>query len=485
MIATPLIAGLAVLCGIIITAIADKIVQFADGQNTLSVAVLNAIILISVIILVLIFWVFHLQKKELPQNLFERFLPIGIAFSYYMTVWILLLAIAQYSFLNAVFGKPFFALTAPYIGPNIFYGIASDFTMFPYIQIAAYGAAAVAIIIVSVRYQKPMTGKRAGVIFIAVFIAFSSAAVYQNHERNNRIVPNDDVARIAEDYSIYAYSPFVEGNRLEVFGEEPTLTIESDYPKLDGATAAYPVYAAISQGIYKGLDEYSVKDFVECTTTSKAYERLMDGEIDILFGAQPSKQQLENAAKKGLELTLTPIAKEAFVFFVNSENSVDDLTIEQIQDIYQKKITNWKEVNGVNKRIIAFQRPENSGSQTIMLAMVMDGKPLPEPILEEYSSLMGGMISEVAAYRNYESAIGYSFRYYATAMRPDAGIKLISIDGIEPSVENIRSGAYPLTVEVYAVTAGTENGNSEKLIAWILSEQGQSFIEQCGYVRIN
>jgi phosphate transport system substrate-binding protein len=207
--------------------------------------------------------------------------------------------------------------------------------------------------------------------------------------------------------------------------------------------------------------------------------------VDIIFSFQPSDDHLLAASKAEVELRLTPIAGEAFVFFVNSGNPVSDLSMEQIQDIYQKKITNWKEVGSASGKIMPFQRPENSGSQTIMLAKVMAGKPLPEPLQEEYSSFMGGIIRDVADYRNYASAIGYSFRYYATGMNPNEGIKLIAVGGVEPTIENIRSGAYPFTVDVYAVTAGTENENVPKLIEWILSDQGQAFIEQCGYVRIS
>jgi phosphate transport system substrate-binding protein len=158
--------------------------------------------------------------------------------------------------------------------------------------------------------------------------------------------------------------------------------------------------------------------------------------------------------------------------------------LEQIQDIYQKNITNWNMVGGNDENIIAFQRPENSGSQTIMLAMVMAGKTLPAPIREEYSEGMGGIISDVARYRNFSNAIGYSFRYYATAMNPHSNIKLLSIDGVEPTIQNIRNGTYPFTIDVYAVTAGTENENAGILIEWILSEQGQRFIEACGYVAV-
>jgi phosphate transport system substrate-binding protein len=239
----------------------------------------------------------------------------------------------------------------------------------------------------------------------------------------------------------------------------------------------------MAQALYAGLDSTTVDNYVQCTNTRNAYTRLINAETDIFFGAEPSVQQREAAKKQGVELTLTPIGKEAFVFFVNAANPVSSLTLKEIQGIYLKEIVNWKEVGGNAEKIMPFQRPENSGSQTIMLAKVMNGLPLPPPLWEEYSGGMGDMISEVAAYRNYSSAIGYSFRYFATGMKPNPNIKLINIDGIAPSVENIRSGVYPFTVDVYAVTAGTANANAEKLIQWILSEQGQNFIETCGYVK--
>ena len=189
------------------------------------------------------------------------------------------------------------------------------------------------------------------------------------------------------------------------------------------------------------------------------------------------------AKERGVLLKLTPIAKEAFVFFVNRKNPVKSLTIEQIRDIYRKNITNWNDVGGSNEAIIPFQRPENSGSQTIMLAKVMEGNPLPPPLMEEYVRGMFEVVREVATYTNYSSSIGYSFRYFVTGMSPNNSIKLLAVNGVEPTPENIRSGVYPLTVDVYAITAGSENANTEKLINWILSEQGQKLIELYGYVR--
>jgi phosphate transport system substrate-binding protein len=196
---------------------------------------------------------------------------------------------------------------------------------------------------------------------------------------------------------------------------------------------------------------------------------------------------------------LTPIAKEAFVFFVNGQNSVSDLSIEQIRDIYLKKITNWQQVGGNDVKIIPFQRPDNSGSQTTMVKEVMKDKELPLPLMEEFAMSMGGIIRDVARYRDYEEAIGYSFRFFTREMMKysssfrgtiftvadnAAPVKLLQVNGVAPTEENIRNGRYPFTVDIFAITAGTSNPNVRKLIDWLLSLQGRELIERVGYTGI-
>lgn len=182
-------------------------------------------------------------------------------------------------------------------------------------------------------------------------------------------------------------------------------------------------------------------------------------------------------------MELTPIGREAFVFFVNKKNPIDSLTIEQIRAIYSGKVTNWAEVGGERVDIRAFQRPQDSGSQTA-LQNLMGNVPLMEAPTEDVVSGMGGIISEVAEYKNYKNAIGYTFRYYSTEMVKNKEIKLLPIDGIVPSTENIRNGTYPIASEFYAVTAGTDNPNVQKLLDWILSPQGQALVEKAGYVSV-
>jgi phosphate transport system substrate-binding protein len=128
-----------------------------------------------------------------------------------------------------------------------------------------------------------------------------------------------------------------------------------------------------------------------------------------------------------------------------------------------------------------FQRPDGSGSQTMMLK-VMGDVPLAKPQKEEFQISMGGIVNRVADYRNYGNSIGFSFRYYVEGMFKHDGVKLLKINGIEPTAANIQGGKYPLIGQIVIITADSENPNVQKLTDWFLSPQGQELVEKVGYV---
>ena len=438
-------------------------------------------------ILLAAIWFFYSKKAKLPEKASQLFLPVFAAFCYYMLVWIILSGLSGYNINSPLFSEPYLALTSPYIVIIILLAIEGKALLFPIINSGITIITVLVIIVTCKIAKKKIVPDRKVFILCLAIIVISVACIFQFTKRDVKFLSGDyQTERIEDEVDLSRYHPFSAYDILQKLSEPAAIEFTEDYPKLDGATAAYPVYAAIAQELYKGLDYKTVEEYVQCSNTGRAYERLINGEIDIFFGAQPSKQQTAAAKEKGVEFTLIPVAKEAFVFMVNKDNPINSLTLEQIQDIYQKKITNWREVGGKAEKIIPFQRPENSGSQTIMIARVMGDKPLAPPLREEYSEVMGGVINRVAAYRNYSSAIGYSFRFFAGGMKPNENIRLLAINKIEPSVENIRNGIYPFTVDVYVITAkgaGSSNENTEILIQWILSEQGQGFVETCGYAR--
>ncbi|MVP00569.1 PstS family phosphate ABC transporter substrate-binding protein [Paenibacillus lutrae] len=283
-----------------------------------------------------------------------------------------------------------------------------------------------------------------------------------------------------QEVDLNAYKPFMKSTKAVALEEPSSFKLEKDLPRLDGATALYPLYAAIAQAVYPQADYDISNSAVMSSKTDGAYEKLIRGEVDIIFTAGPSRLQRLDAERSGRELVLTPIGREAFVFFVNSRNRVKDVTLEQIQSIYSGHLTNWQELGGDDMPIQAFQRPENSGSQSA-LQKLMEGKNLVTPPQEDVASGMGGIIRNAANYRNHKNAVGYSFLFYATEMTREDKIRLLSINGVQPNRANIQNQSYPLTSEFYAVTLGSKNPNVEGLIEWILSPQGQSLVDKTGY----
>ena len=297
------------------------------------------------------------------------------------------------------------------------------------------------------------------------------------------------------DYMVYS-----DPSKLVMLDHPASLTIEyaEAMPKMDGAEACYPVYAAAAKAVYKDIDLIEMQvlrdrtdlssngKIVRFTNTINGFNHLIYSDngtyhVDLFFGARPSKSQLQNAKEEGVDLLITPIGREAFVFFVEPDNPVTNLTSDQIRKIYSGEITNWKEVGGKDQKILPFQRPENSGSQT-MMQYFMGDLSLKEPKTYETVGGMGSVITQVAQYANDAGAVGYSFRYFLEGLNQERGVKMLSINGVYPSVENIKNGTYPLSVDLVLVTREkNRNPNVGKMVEFMLSEDGQHLVEATGY----
>ena len=300
-----------------------------------------------------------------------------------------------------------------------------------------------------------------------------------------------EVKAVGSGIDLSDYMPF-EGKKVATLDEKPTLakrvTDDQTLPRLDGATALFPVYSAFCQAVYpkdtrytwcEG-DETEHNALITCTKTNRAYERLIEGDADIIFVAQPSDEELALAAEKGVEFDMIPFGKEAFVFIVNRDNPLDNITVDQIKGVYSGKITDWSQlgVAGVGP-IVAYQRPKNSGSQTALEAL-MDDTPLIEAPQGVVAWDMGDIVGNVE-YRNLPNAIGYSFRFFCTDMM-GSEVKLLSVDGVAPTEANIRNGSYPITSTLYAIRLkGNDNPNVLALLEWIQSPQGMALVEKSGY----
>ncbi|MBE6982407.1 MAG: phosphate ABC transporter substrate-binding protein, PhoT family [Ruminococcaceae bacterium] len=323
--------------------------------------------------------------------------------------------------------------------------------------------------------------KRIGVLVLVVglFAAFN-LSLYQLLTR--RLSNNFSGASQAHMIRVGDFLPHEEGSRLPKI--QASLQLTEDLPVLDGAAALVPVYGAVVENVYpKGSVTYVGGSFsddnfygenfapdsaMQYKNTVRGYKAIVDGDTDILFCAGPSEEQEQYAREQGVELVYVPIGLEGFVFFVNQKNPVEDLTVEQIRDIYGGRYTNWSEVGGPDRIINPVTRLEGSGSQTTFEAFMGD-RQVGE---KSWLAIAGG-------------SIGFSFRYYMDGIVGNEGVKMLSLNGVYPSAENIQNGTYPIVAQFYAIyRADNPNENIPILMDWLLSPEGQTMIEQCGYVPI-
>lgn len=108
-----------------------------------------------------------------------------------------------------------------------------------------------------------------------------------------------------------------------------------------------------------------------------------------------------------------------------------------------------------------------------------------QPLQNEYGASMGKILYQVADYKNATNSIGYMFRFYVTSMNKRDDIRLLAVNGVEPTPENIRANRYPFVMDLYIVTTDNPTENTKKLTDWFLSPQGQELIEDVGYIPIH
>ncbi len=318
------------------------------------------------------------------------------------------------------------------------------------------------------------------ILVILVFAAFNFC-MYQL--LTSRLSNNFSGATQAQMIDVKSYLPHTEGSDLPKISSSLKLT--DNLPVLDGAAALVPVYAAIIDNVYpEGCVKYEGGEFsddnyygenfsadsaMQYKNTVRGYKAIVDGTTDILFCAAPSSEQKQYAEEQGVELVYVPIGLEGFVFFVNENNPVDDLTVEQIRKIYACEYTNWADVGGADRVINPVTRLEGSGSQTTF-----------ETFMGEYSIGRKSPLAITGA------SIGFSFRYYMDGIVENDAVKMLSLNGVYPSAENIQNRSYPIVAQFYAIyRADNQNENIQILIDWLLSDEGQELIEQSGYVPIN
>ncbi len=292
-------------------------------------------------------------------------------------------------------------------------------------------------------------------------------------------------------------------NGLEEVVDVSYFSIEN-YPKVDGSTSTHPLQVIIACMIL-GV-EYDWFDALDGTTrvwpsdedpskqhiveyirqiqhsgTHGSYVNLITDSVDIIIAArEPSQDELYLADSVGVTLNTRAIALDAFVFILNIENPVNNLTVDQIIGIYTGNITNWQDVGGINAAINPYQRNKNSGSQELMEALVMQGIPM----VDAPQMILFGMMGPINRLISDPYGIGYTVYFFNQFMAFRERIKVCAVNGIKPDLISIYSGTYIYTTKVYAAIRSNLDSDSTAFTfwKWLQTQAGQRIVGLSGYI---
>ena len=236
-----------------------------------------------------------------------------------------------------------------------------------------------------------------------------------------------------------------------------------------GSTTVLPIAEMAAEG-YE--EQTGTKVLVSGLGSSAGIEAVTNGTADI---ATSSRNLTEEESSH--ELVATVIAHDGIAVIVNPDNRVDNLTTDQLRDIYAGKITNWSEVGGEDLPIQVVNRDEASGTREAFRTLVMDGTEFDRSA----AVLPGtGQVRDVVS--RTPGAIGYISIGFVDSAYATTTVKSLTIDGVEANEDNVESGAYPISRDLYFFTNGDPQGEAYGYISYVLSDDMDQVIRDAGYI---
>ncbi len=243
----------------------------------------------------------------------------------------------------------------------------------------------------------------------------------------------------------------------------------SEKVTVSGSTSIGPLMEMVAEDFQVKNEGVSIE--IQQLGSSAGIKNAIDGTSQIGMASRDLKEEEKSAG-----LTETEIAIDAIAIVTNKSNEVKDLTVQQIKDIYTGKITNWKEVGGMDAPIVVVSREDGSGTRGAFEEIV--GFEAAE--LTKDAQIGDGSGNIKSTVEGNENAIGYISASYV-----DDSINQLTVEGQELTIENVKDKKYPIArpfILVHKEDSITEKG--KELIEFILSDEGQKIVEEDGLISI-
>jgi phosphate transport system substrate-binding protein len=262
-----------------------------------------------------------------------------------------------------------------------------------------------------------------------------------------------------------------EGEEADGEDTEETAEADGDLPVIavNGSTTVTPIMQKVAE-VYEGAELT-----ISGTGSGDGIKALIDNNCDVAMASRKMKdKEAEEAAANGVETEEVVIAKDGIAIVVHPDNPVEELTMEQLKEIYLGNVTDWSEFDGSGE-ITVVTRESSSGTFGVFSKLVMDKEPVVAEAVQQKSN--GDVVRTVTG---AEGAIGFIGLGYL-----DDSLKGLKIDGVTPSVETVVDGSYPISRDLNLYVPADHPEHVAALLEWIKSPEGQKIVEEEGFVPLN
>ncbi len=244
--------------------------------------------------------------------------------------------------------------------------------------------------------------------------------------------------------------------------------------RIDGSTTVLPIAQKAAEVFMKKNPD--IKVFVSGSGSGTGIKALIDGTTHIATSSREAKEkEVASAKEKNITLTGHKVALDGIVPIVHPSMKVDNLTVEQLRDIYNGKITSWKEIGGPDRPISVVSRDTSSGTYEVWEEKILKGDKVRADALLVASN--GQAVQTVSQNR---FAIGYiGIGYF------DKSVKTLSVNGQKATDKTVRDGTWPISRPLFMYTKGTPTGAIAKFMDFMVSKDGQKIVNEVKYVSLH
>ncbi len=244
-----------------------------------------------------------------------------------------------------------------------------------------------------------------------------------------------------------------------------------------GSSSVTPLMEVFSETYMKTNSQVYIE--VQGPGSSAGVKAAKNGSADLGMSSRNLK-----ASEKESSLIEEVVARDGIAIVVNPTNKLSALTAEQVTKIYKGEITNWKDVGGANKPIVAITRDTASGTRgafedILKLKKKISGKKVSAISQRAQVANGNGALKTMVASNPY--AIGY-----ISLGTVDSSVNALDINGTPATVANVKNGSYKVARPFLVLyKEGKPSKETQKFLDWMLTDEAQAIVEKKGYISVN